>query len=107
MRRHHEARGCGASPSSMHPLHVAVCIRSCVWHARGMPRRLRRLTLERTDVTHVGVAALGALAGTLAHLDLSRTSFRGDEWSYAALRQCGLRATPPTLGCPISRPPAR
>ena len=35
---------------------------------------LRKLTLEKTDVTDAGVAALGELAGSLEHLDLSRTA---------------------------------
>ena len=49
--------------------------------------RLRRLTLEKTDVSDVGVASLWPLSSTLHYLDLSRTSVRGSEESYAVLRQ--------------------
>ena len=53
--------------------------------AASMPR-LRRLVLEKTEVTDVGVAQLGATWATLTHLDLSRTAVRGDASSYAALQ---------------------
>jgi hypothetical protein len=52
--------------------------------------RLRKLTLEKTDVTDEGVASLGALAPTLQYLDLSRTGvcFSTAE-SHAALARMG------------------
>ena len=53
--------------------------------AASLPR-LTRLCLEKTDVTDVGLAALGTIGGSLTYLDLSRTVVRGSEESYAALR---------------------
>jgi hypothetical protein len=53
--------------------------------AASLPK-LTTLTLEKTDVSDVGLAALGRLAGSLEYLDLSRTAVRGSEEAYAALR---------------------
>jgi hypothetical protein len=56
--------------------------------ATSMPR-LRRLVLEKTEVTDAAIVHLGSARTPLAHLDLSRTSVRGNAESYAALRGMG------------------
>lgn len=53
--------------------------------ASSMPK-LRKLTLEKTDVCDAGLAAIAThLAGSLEHLDLSRTPVSGSEESFAGL----------------------
>lgn len=56
--------------------------------ARSMPM-LRRLTLEKTDITDLGLAALGRLQSSLEYLDCSRTLVRGTPESYSSL--CRMR----------------
>lgn len=72
--------------------------------ATSMPR-LQKLSLEKTEVTDVGLAALGApdsaLAGSLLHLDLSRTAVCCEPTTHAALRRLSRLRDLLLAYCPI------
>lgn len=77
-----------------------------VGHIAARMPRLQNLALEKTEVTDAGLAALGApdsaLAGSLVHLDLSRTNVScGEPSTHAALRRLSRLRDLLLAYCPV------